>query len=212
VRHFSMILAVSVLSVAGCMSRSVGDGAPNGNQGRGSSATPAGPGLGAEWSPYEVIDAFVPPPEAVVTPGSFLAGFFARFLPRKVQRMPNGVTTPEAAKVAKGKFDHIHSGMTLRELTDLLGRGWMSQYEGCGIITWTGEDGRQLQVWPTTYRPEEIIARGTAGEDSVLHGVAEAKGRRQPGLDVGLVGGAGGVRGWAALPAHPYPGGNRPQG
>jgi hypothetical protein len=62
--------------------------------------------------------------------------------------------------VAKGKFDHIHSGTTLRELTDLLGRGWMSQYEGCGIITWTGEDGRQLQIWPTTYGPEEIIDAG----------------------------------------------------
>jgi hypothetical protein len=67
---------------------------------------------------------------------------------------------PEAAKVSKDKFGHIHSGLTLRELTDLLGRGWMSQYEGCGIITWASEDGRQLQVWPTSYRPEEIIDAG----------------------------------------------------
>jgi hypothetical protein len=66
----------------------------------------------------------------------------------------------EAAKVTKGKFDRIHSGMTLRELTDLLGRGWMSQYQGCGIITWTCGDGRQLQVWPTTSRSEEIIEAG----------------------------------------------------
>jgi hypothetical protein len=51
--------------------------------------------------------------------------------------------------------------MTLRELTDLLGRGWMRQLtEGCGIITWTCEDGRQLQVSPTTYRPEEVIDAG----------------------------------------------------
>jgi hypothetical protein len=110
------------------MSRNVGVGAPNENEGRDSSPTAARPGLGADWRAYEVIDGFVPP--------------------------------PEAAKVAKGKFDHIHSGMTLRELTDLLGRGWMSQYEGCGILTWTGEDGRQLQVWPTTYGPEEIIDAG----------------------------------------------------
>jgi hypothetical protein len=123
-----MILAVSVLSVAGCMSRGVGDGVPNGNEGRDSSPRAAGPGLGAEWRGFEVIDAFVPP--------------------------------QEAAKVAKDKFDHIHSGMSLRELTDLLGRGWMSQYEGCGIITWTSKDGRQLQVWPTTSRPEEIIDAG----------------------------------------------------
>jgi hypothetical protein len=62
--------------------------------------------------------------------------------------------------VAKGQFDRIHSGMTLRELTDLLGRGWVSRYEGCGLITWTGEDGRRFQVWPTTGRPEEIIDAG----------------------------------------------------
>jgi hypothetical protein len=123
-----MILAVAVPAVVGCMSRSVGDGAPDGSEGRDSSPPDARPGFGAEWSAYEVIDAFAPP--------------------------------PEVAKVAKDKFDHLHSGMTLRELTDLLGRGWVSRYEGCGIITWTGEDGRQLQVWPTTYRPEEIIDAG----------------------------------------------------
>src|SRR5262249_4667559 len=70
------------------------------------------------------------------------------------------VPPPEAPKVANDKFDRIHSGMTLRELTDLLGRGWVSQYEGCGIITWTCADGRQLQVWPPTSRPEEIIDAG----------------------------------------------------
>jgi hypothetical protein len=123
-----MILTVAVLAVAGCWSRRVSDGAPQGNEGRDSSPGAARPGLGAEWSACEVIDAFALP--------------------------------PEAAKVAKGKFDHIHSGMTLRSLTDLLGRGWVSRYEGCGILTWTGEDGRQLQVWPTTCRPEEIIDAG----------------------------------------------------
>src|SRR5262245_34047954 len=70
------------------------------------------------------------------------------------------VPPPGPAKVAKGKFDRVRSGMTLRELTDLLGRGWMSQYAGCGIITWSGEDGRELQVWPTTGRPEEVLDAG----------------------------------------------------
>jgi hypothetical protein len=126
--RFSTILTVAVLVIAGCWSGSVGDVAPKRNEGRDSSLAAARPGLGAEWRAYEVIDGFVPP--------------------------------PEAAKVAKGKFDRIHSGMTLRELTDVLGRGWMSQYEGCGIITWTCEDERQLQVWPTTSRPEEIIDAG----------------------------------------------------
>jgi hypothetical protein len=64
-------------------------------------------------------------------------------------------------KVAKELFDRIHSGMTLRELTDLLGRGWIfALYSGCGIITWTCEDGRELQVWPTTYGSEEVIDAG----------------------------------------------------
>jgi hypothetical protein len=72
----------------------------------------------------------------------------------------DGFVPSPAKVVAKGKFDRIHSGMTLRELTDILGRGWMSRYEGCGIITWSGEDGRQLQVLPTTYRPEEVIDAG----------------------------------------------------
>jgi hypothetical protein len=63
--------------------------------------------------------------------------------------------------VSKDKLDRVRSGMTLRDLTTLLGRGWMYQnFEGCGIITWTGEDGRQLQVWPTTYAPEEVIDAG----------------------------------------------------
>ena len=68
---------------------------------------------------------------------------------------PSGTT-----KAAKGTFDRVRSGMTLRELTEMLGKGWMSQYEGCGIITWLGEDGRKLQVWPTTYGPDEMIDAG----------------------------------------------------
>jgi hypothetical protein len=64
-------------------------------------------------------------------------------------------------KVARAKFDRVHSGMTLRELTALLGRGWMYKLrEGCGIITWDCEDGRQFRVWPTTYHPEEVIDAG----------------------------------------------------
>jgi hypothetical protein len=72
--------------------------------------------------------------------------------------LPDLVVPP---KVAKDKLDHVHSGMTLRELTTLLGRGWMYQnFEGCGIITWTGDDGRELRVWPTTYGPDEVIDAG----------------------------------------------------
>ena len=123
--RFSLILAVAALTITGCTSEKVGDGASNGNKNPNSSPA-AHPGVGAEWSAHEVTDGFVPPP----------------------------------TKVAKGKFDRIHSGITLRELTDHLGRGWMSRYEGCGIITWSGEDGRQLQVWPTTYGPEEVIDAG----------------------------------------------------
>src|ERR1700726_3361665 len=51
-------------------------------------------------------------------------------------------------KVNGKQFDQIHSGLTLRELVTLLGRGWMPGHgeyeEGCGIIRWTCEDGREL--------------------------------------------------------------------
>ena len=58
-------------------------------------------------------------------------------------------------------FDKVHSNMTLGELVALVGHGWMRvQYEGCGIIRWTCEDGRELCVCPVTYRQEEIIEVG----------------------------------------------------
>jgi hypothetical protein len=54
--------------------------------------------------------------------------------------------------------------MTLKEVTDLLGPGSMGERQGylsgCGIITWTCEDGREFQVWPTTARPGEVIDAG----------------------------------------------------
>jgi len=61
------------------------------------------------------------------------------------------LVTPEA-------FDKVRSGMTLGELTDVVGRGWLSlQYSGTGAIRWECADGRQLTVLPIMGRREEII-------------------------------------------------------
>jgi hypothetical protein len=55
-------------------------------------------------------------------------------------------------------FDQVRSGMTLGELTELLGRGRLSfQYSGTGTIRWECADGRQLSVLPVTYGRDEII-------------------------------------------------------
>jgi hypothetical protein len=90
-------------------------------------------------------------------------------LPRKkgpVEWRAHDVLPPKTLpRKVKGKqFDRIHSGLTLRELVALLGRGWMGGHgdyqEGCGIIRWTCEDGRELSVWPVTSRPEEVIEAG----------------------------------------------------
>jgi hypothetical protein len=63
-----------------------------------------------------------------------------------------------ARRVTAEAFDQVRSGMTLAELVRLLGRGWMcEQYEGCGIIRWACQDGRELSVWPITYRRDEVI-------------------------------------------------------
>jgi hypothetical protein len=61
-------------------------------------------------------------------------------------------------QVTAKAFDEVRSGMTLGELTDILGRGWVNvQYSGTGIIRWECADGRELSVWPVTYRQQEII-------------------------------------------------------
>ncbi len=79
------------------------------------------------------------------------------------QDLPFGSAQPCIASAA---FDKVRSGMTLGELTDLLGRGWVCvQYSGTGTIRWKCEDGRELSVLPISYRQAEIIRvdGGTGG-------------------------------------------------
>jgi hypothetical protein len=60
-------------------------------------------------------------------------------------------------------FDQVRSGMTLGGSVATLGPGRIAggpYHSGCGIIRWTSEDGRQLEVWPTTYCREEVIDAG----------------------------------------------------
>lgn len=70
------------------------------------------------------------------------------------QVIEDGMSPP---MVPTDVFYRIQSGMTLRELVDLLGPGWMTPYEGVGIITWTCQDGRYLQVNPWGRRPDAAL-------------------------------------------------------
>lgn len=85
----------------------------------------------------------VPTPEPIV--GAYRFAY---------QVIEDGMSPP---MVPTDVFYRIQSGMTLRELVDLLGPGWMTRYEGVGIITWTCQDGRQLQVCPWGCRREEVL-------------------------------------------------------
>ena len=52
-------------------------------------------------------------------------------------------------------FDKLKEAMTLREIVSLLGPGSQNKFEGVGFITWRCEDGRVLQVWPTSQIDEK---------------------------------------------------------
>lgn len=70
-------------------------------------------------------------------------------------------TRPKDIPIAKG--GSVEDSMTLQEILDLLGPGWVSPNEGVGIIKYFFDDGRILEVWPTTYEPSEIISLGQKG-------------------------------------------------
>jgi hypothetical protein len=77
--------------------------------------------------------------------------------------LPVGSAQPT---VTADAFNRVRSGMTLGELVEVLGRGWVcTQYSGTGTINWKCEDGRELSVLPISYRQTEIIRvdGGTGG-------------------------------------------------
>jgi hypothetical protein len=62
---------------------------------------------------------------------------------------------PTPLDSAKAKL--IKDGMTLKMLVATLGPGWVTPYEGVGVIRWRFADGRQLNVLPHWDDESEII-------------------------------------------------------
>lgn len=68
-------------------------------------------------------------------------------------------TSPEMPRKVKPKvLNKIRSGMTLAQVVDLLGKGWVPPGSGTGIVTWGCTDGRNLKVWPKRYTKDEIVS------------------------------------------------------
>src|SRR3989304_9371367 len=50
--------------------------------------------------------------------------------------LPYGVSSEMPRKVKPAALDKIRSGMTLGQVVELLGKGWVPPNSGTGIITW----------------------------------------------------------------------------
>lgn len=56
----------------------------------------------------------------------------------------------------------INDGMTIMEIVDVIGPGWVSQLSGIGSIAWVFNDGVELRTvwWPGPYgQPLNLIKR-----------------------------------------------------
>ena len=51
----------------------------------------------------------------------------------------------------------ITNGITLGQIVTNLGPGWISPEDSSGIIRWRFGNGRQLNVWPSYYRADEVV-------------------------------------------------------
>jgi len=61
-------------------------------------------------------------------------------------------------KVKPAALDKIRSGMTLGQVVELLGKGWVPPNSGTGIIAWGCTDGRILKVKPRRYVKDEMVS------------------------------------------------------
>ena len=52
----------------------------------------------------------------------------------------------------------IHDNMSLSQVVNQLGVGWMSFGESVGFIYWFFSDNTQLRILPHTYQPDEILS------------------------------------------------------
>ena len=78
--------------------------------------------------------------------------------------VPYEVSPQMPRKVKPVALDKTRSGMTLGQVVELLGKGWVPPNSGTGIITWGCTDGRNLKVKPQRYVEDEVV-RLEQGED-----------------------------------------------
>lgn len=71
---------------------------------------------------------------------------------------PYEVSSEMSRKVKPAALDKIRSGMTLGQVVELLGKGWIPPNSGAGIITWGCTDGRNLKVKPRRYVKDEVVS------------------------------------------------------
>jgi len=71
---------------------------------------------------------------------------------------PYEVSSEMPRKVKPAALDKIRSGMTLGQVVELLGKGWVPPNSGTGIITWGCTDGRNLKVKPKRYVKDEVVS------------------------------------------------------
>ena len=72
--------------------------------------------------------------------------------------LPYDVSSEMPRKVKPAALDKIRSGMTLGQVVELLGKGWVPPNSGTGIITWGCTDGRNLKVKPKRYVKDEVVS------------------------------------------------------
>ena len=91
----------------------------------------------------------------------FLAAALADRADKDFKPFVFGGEPPEPAPAAM--FDQVRDGMTLRELVNLLGPGYIPQFSGTGTMVWSCVDGRTLRVGHATDPKTELATQATAG-------------------------------------------------
>ena len=75
------------------------------------------------------------------------------------------ITSDVAPKPLKAALKNgIQDGVTLGQIVEQLGPGWMSRCESIGIITWFFDDDSSLRVWTARYIPGDTITFPGHGE------------------------------------------------
>jgi hypothetical protein len=85
--------------------------------------------------------------------------------------LPYEVSSEMPRKVKPAALDKIRSGMTLGQVVELLGKGWVPPNSGAGVISWGCTDGRNLKVKPKRYVKDEVVSFEQREDDPALMGI-----------------------------------------